>query len=234
MRVGHEERAVAPEVSRDQVLLLMAEGAQIVDVLPAREYSEDHLPGAVNLPLRKIETLARQVLEPDRAVVVYCADSGWDLSPRAACRLETLGFTEVYDYRTGIQDWKAAGLPSDGTNAARQSLADVVRRDVPTCSLGERVGDVRKRSAAAGSDACVVVSDDRVVLGLLRAAELQADPALPVEQVMRPGPSTYRPFVSVSEMRQIMEDRDLESSPVTTADGKLVGLVFRKDVGAAA
>ena len=64
------------EVSRDQVLLLMGEGAQIVDVLPAREYSEDHLPGAINLPLRKIETAARQVLNPDRAVVVYCADSG--------------------------------------------------------------------------------------------------------------------------------------------------------------
>lgn len=76
-----------------------------------------------------------------------------------------------------------------------------------------------------------MVSQDRVVLGLLRARELQADPGLPVEQVMRPGPSTYRPFVSVEEMRRIMIDRDLESSPVTTSDGKLVGLVRREDVG---
>jgi rhodanese-related sulfurtransferase/CBS domain-containing protein len=223
---------MAREVSRDQVLLLMGEGAQIVDVLPAREYGEDHLPGAVNLPLRKIETMARQVLDPDRAVVVYCADSACDLSPRAARRLETLGFTEVYDYATGLQDWKGAGLPIEGTSAQHPRLADVVRRDVPTCSLGERAGDARTRSEAASWEACVVVSEDRVVLGLLRAAELQADPDLLVEQVMRPGPSTYRPFVSVAEMRQIMEDRDLESSPVTTADGKLVGLVTRKDVGA--
>ncbi|HUC22021.1 MAG TPA: CBS domain-containing protein, partial [Streptosporangiaceae bacterium] len=109
---------------------------------------------------------------------------------------------------------------------------DVVWRDVPTCSLTERLGDVRSRAAAAMSEACVVVSEDRVVLGLLRSAELQADPGLLVEQVMRPGPSTYRPFVSVAEMRRTMTEHNLENSPVTTSDGKLVGLVTRKDVGA--
>ena len=137
----------------------------------------------------------------------------------------------MYDYRTGLQDWKGAGLPIEGTNAQRPRLVDVVRRDVPVCSLSERLGDVRARVVAAGWDACVVVSQDRVVLGLLRAKELQADPGLPVEQVMRPGPSTYRPFVSVEEMRHTMIDRDLESSPVTTSDGKLVGLIRRQDVG---
>jgi Rhodanese-like domain len=55
---------------------LMDEGAQVVDVLPAREYAEDHIPGAINLPLRRIETEGRQVLDPDRPIVVYCADSG--------------------------------------------------------------------------------------------------------------------------------------------------------------
>jgi rhodanese-related sulfurtransferase len=74
--LGAEEAAMAREISREQVRLLMDEGAQIVDVLPAREYSEDHLPGAINLPLRRIETEARQILDPSRPVVVYCADSG--------------------------------------------------------------------------------------------------------------------------------------------------------------
>jgi CBS domain-containing protein len=137
----------------------------------------------------------------------------------------------VYDFRTGKQDWMGAGLPIEGTNAQRPRLVDVVRRDVPTCSLGERLGDVRKRVIAAGWDACVVVSQERVVLGLLRAKELQADPDLPVDRAMRPGPSTYRPFVSVAEMRRIMTDRKLENSPVTTSDGKLIGLVRKQDVG---
>jgi len=124
-----------------------------------------------------------------------------------------------------------AGLPTEGTNTQRPRLVDVVRRDVPTCSLGERLGDVRERVIAAGWDACVVVSHERVVLGLLRANELQADSHLLVDQVMRPGPSTYRPFVSVADMRGTMIDRNLESSPVTTSDGKLVGLVRKQDVG---
>jgi CBS domain-containing protein len=138
----------------------------------------------------------------------------------------------VYDYQAGKEDWMGAGLPTEGTNAQRPRLADVVRADVPTCSLGERLGDVRDRVAAAGWDACVVVGRDRVVLGLLRARELRADPQVPVEEVMRPGPSTYRPFVSVAEMRRTMAERDLENSPVTTSDGKLVGLVRKQDVGA--
>ena len=123
-----------------------------------------------------------------------------------------------------------AGLPTEGTNAQRPRLVDVVRRDVPTCSLGERLGDVRDRVRAAGWDACVVVSQNRTVLGLLRSKELDADPDLPVEQVMRPGPSTYRPFVSVEEMRRIMTERNMDGSPVTTSDGKLVGLVREQDV----
>lgn len=67
---------MARSIDRDQVQRLMAQGAQIVDVLPAREYGEDHLPGAVNLPLRNIEAEALHVLDPSRPVVVYCADPG--------------------------------------------------------------------------------------------------------------------------------------------------------------
>jgi rhodanese-related sulfurtransferase len=64
------------DIDRDEVRRLMEQGAQIVDVLPAREYGEEHLPGAINLPLRKIETEAIRALDPSRPVVVYCADSG--------------------------------------------------------------------------------------------------------------------------------------------------------------
>ena len=62
------------EIDRERVRRLMERGAQIVDVLPAQEYGEDHLPGAINLPLRRIESEAGRVLDPRRPVVVYCAD----------------------------------------------------------------------------------------------------------------------------------------------------------------
>ncbi|HEX8099310.1 MAG TPA: rhodanese-like domain-containing protein [Actinomycetota bacterium] len=60
-------------VDREEVQRLISQGAQVVDVLPAEEFEEDHLPGAVNLPLRKIEN-ARNLLDPNRPVVVYCWD----------------------------------------------------------------------------------------------------------------------------------------------------------------
>jgi phage shock protein E len=67
--------AVAQVIDRETVRRLIEQGAQIVDVLPAEEYGEDHLPGAVNLPLRKIETEASRALDHARPIVVYCADS---------------------------------------------------------------------------------------------------------------------------------------------------------------
>jgi len=63
------------EVSRQEVQDLMKQGVQLVDVLPTEEFRDDHLPGAINLPLRKIETEAKRALDPSRPVVVYCWDS---------------------------------------------------------------------------------------------------------------------------------------------------------------
>jgi len=66
---------MAQEIDREGVRRLIEEGAQVLDVLPAKKYGEDHLPGAINLPIRRIEADARRVLDRDRPIVVYCADS---------------------------------------------------------------------------------------------------------------------------------------------------------------
>jgi predicted transcriptional regulator len=109
----------------------------------------------------------------------------------------------------------------------------MARKDVPTCALTEKLGDVKARVDAAGWNAVVVVNDERVVLGLLRSKELALDAAQPIEKVMRPGPSTFRPYVSLHEMLHSMVDHKLENAPVTTSDGRLVGLLLQKDVVAA-
>ena len=61
-------------IDRNEVQRLLSEGAQLVEVLPREEYDEEHLPGAIHLPLRRIETEARDRLDLDRAVIVYCYD----------------------------------------------------------------------------------------------------------------------------------------------------------------
>ncbi len=152
------------------------------------------------------------------------------MSPRAAWRLESLGFTEVYDYTVGKLDWMAAGLPTEGTNVKRPRAGDLARKDTPTCKLGERLSEVRDRVRALGWDAVVVVNDERVVFGLLRANELALDGDQPIAQAMRPGPSTFRPYVLAEEMAHSMVEHKLESSPITTSDGRLVGLLLQKDL----
>lgn len=151
------------------------------------------------------------------------------MSPRAAWRLESLGFREVYDYVAGKVDWMAAGLPTEGTNAAHPRAGDAARKDAPTAGLQERLGDVRDRVRAMGWESVVAVNEERVVMGLLRSKELDGHPDLRVEQAMRPGPSTFRPYVAIKEMATFMVEHQLESSPITTSDGRLVGLLLRQD-----
>ena len=132
----------------------------------------------------------------------------------AAWRLESLGFSEVYDYTDGKLDWMAAGLPTEGTNANKPLAGTVARRDVPTCGLHERVREVRERVSGAGWDGCVVVNDERVVLGLLRSEQLSAGHEdEEVERVMLAGPSTFRPYVSIEEMAHYMLEHDLDPHP---------------------
>src|SRR5438132_1302048 len=106
-------------VDRDELVTLIREGAQLVEVLPAEEYATDHLPGAVNIPLRELDERAPVELDGARPVIVYCWDIACDLSPRAGRRLERLGFSTVYDYTVGKLDWLAAGLRTEGTNNDR-------------------------------------------------------------------------------------------------------------------
>jgi CBS domain-containing protein len=63
----------------------------------------------------------------------------------------------------------------------------------------------------------------------LRSKELSQDGDLSMEQAMRPGPSTYRPHVLLKELVEKMVEHQVESSPITTSDGKLVGLLIRAD-----
>jgi rhodanese-related sulfurtransferase len=53
---------------------LLANGAQLVEVLPRAEFTEEHLPGAVSLPLKELDATTTSTLDRTRPVVVYCWD----------------------------------------------------------------------------------------------------------------------------------------------------------------
>ncbi len=161
------------------------------------------------------------------------------MSPRAACRLESLGFTHVYDYVTGLADWTANGLPSEGTTVGvfREGVAcrgllrarDALRSDTPTCGLEERVGDVAERVKSAGQRQCIVTSEDGIVLGRLRDRALKGNPDATVESVMESGPTTIRPDISLEEITEQMRAKGAGSVVVTTSTGHLLGVLYRED-----
>src|SRR6266446_289738 len=115
------------------------------------------------------------------------------MSPRAAWRLESIGFTRVYDYVAGKADWGSFGLPLEGTKGAR--AGEYVRVDVPTCRLEKRLQEVRRSVSAAGWDTCIVVNESRVVLGRLGRNALGIDDESSVEDAMTEGPRTVRPSI---------------------------------------
>jgi phage shock protein E len=58
-----------------QLRSLLDQGdVQLVEVLPAEEYEEEHLPGAVNVPLKTLDAGSVAGLDRSRPVVVYCWD----------------------------------------------------------------------------------------------------------------------------------------------------------------
>jgi rhodanese-related sulfurtransferase len=64
------------EIDRNGLRKMVEAGAQLVEVLPTDEYLEEHLPGAISLPLRRLDADAATVLDRNRPVVVYC----WDVA----------------------------------------------------------------------------------------------------------------------------------------------------------
>jgi len=150
------------------------------------------------------------------------------MSPRAASRLETLGYGSVYDYVAGKADWGSAGLPLEGENGSTTRAAAHASTDVPTCRLDESLQTVRRRVGDAGWEICFVVDAGGVVIGRLGRRAFGSDDDLAVAVAMTEAPNTVRPSARIGDLVERMRRQDLSSLPVTTSDGRLVGLLLRE------
>lgn len=61
-------------VDLDELRRLLADGAQLVEVLPREEYEELHLPAAIHIPLKQLDAESAQQLDAGRDLIVYCWD----------------------------------------------------------------------------------------------------------------------------------------------------------------
>lgn len=54
--------------------LLAEERGQLIEVLPEAEFEDEHLPGAINIPLKQLHLERVQQLDRERPVIAYCHD----------------------------------------------------------------------------------------------------------------------------------------------------------------
>ncbi len=127
----------------------------------------------------------------------------------------------------GKAAWMGMDLPFEGESGPEERAGAVADRDVPTCGLDEKVGEVAGRLGDA--ELCVVV-EDGLVMGLLEGDAL-GDTSKTAAEAMSPGPSTFRPPVPKGELAHYLDDHELDRTLITTLDGRLVGIVRRQDLG---
>jgi|SRR5579864_5087828 len=155
------------------------------------------------------------------------------MSARAACRLETLGFAEVYDYVAGKVDWLVHERPVEGSRAGEPTVGVFARDDVVTCAPTDRAGDVRERVAGSPYPFALIISQGRVLLGRAPMSALEARPDAAIEEVMDPGPSTVRPHKTAEGVASDLKQKELRWAIVTTPEGELIGVATRTELEAA-
>jgi len=80
----------------------------LINVLPRGAFNREHIRTSISVPVEEpsfLEQVEAVTGRKDRKIVVYCANFECDASPKAAKKLEDAGFTEVYDYEGGTEDW---------------------------------------------------------------------------------------------------------------------------------
>lgn len=145
------------------------------------------------------------------------------MSPRAAWRLERLGFSEVYDYVAGKVDWMATGLPTVRAEPTSRVI-DAVSNDFPTCRQDDDAEAVLQQLRSSGSSYAVVVNNERIILGKVRLKALEEADG-PVEEVMEPGPATVRAHDDLQSTLDRIRRRKVSELLVSTPDGRLIGAI---------
>jgi rhodanese-related sulfurtransferase len=105
-----------PEVNAAQALKLYQAGdALFVDSRERKDYDQDHIPGAINLPQRewaKLWPTAKEKLPKDRLLVLYCYGMHCGLSTRQGKALLGQGYAKLVILDYGWKTWTGHGYPT--------------------------------------------------------------------------------------------------------------------------
>ena len=150
------------------------------------------------------------------------------MSPRAAWQLERMGFTRVYDFVGGKVEWIVGGLPVEGTGPHYFLAGEIVETNRPTCRPEDAVSEAFRLMDEAGATFCLVTNAEGVLLGRIRANNVDRDASGSVADVMEPGPATVRRVEPLKPLVERMKRAGVKAIPVTDEKGLLLGVVERE------
>lgn len=90
-------------INLDTAKAKIKEGAYLIDVRSKQEYIENHIQGAINIPVDEIENPKKKIISKNDVVIVYCKSGG--RSKQAADKLINMGYQHVYDFGA-MENWK--------------------------------------------------------------------------------------------------------------------------------
>jgi hypothetical protein len=151
------------------------------------------------------------------------------MSPRAAWRLEGIGFERVYDFVGGKLEWRVEGLPTEGIGPFYLVVDMNVRPPTATCRADALAGQIRSELEPGPDSICAVTNVEGIVLGRVRWKDLPADDDVRAEEFMQLGPATVRPTEELRGLVDRMRKAGVKTILVTTPKGRLVGTLYRDD-----
>lgn len=134
-----------------------------------------------------------------------------------------MGF-EAHEYSAGKADWISAGWETWRAPDSPRQARDAMETDVATCAPEASVGQVAEMLERSKS--VLIINSERVVLGRIRANQLEGAPEGAVaESLMRPGPVTVRPLEPLEPLLHRMKHANVTEMVVTSSEGVLLGVV---------
>jgi rhodanese-related sulfurtransferase len=110
VKVENMPRTVLITIEGLLEMMINRDKLKLIDVLSEKDYKSGHIPGAINLPIDNLETLAKEHLEKSDTIVVYCGGYDCQASTRATKRLLEMGYEKTLDFKAGKRGWVHAGL----------------------------------------------------------------------------------------------------------------------------
>jgi CBS domain-containing protein len=107
-----------------------------------------------------------------------------------------------------------------------------MEREFPTCQLSDSLKEAKRRAQQLGFNLCPVVNEQGIVLGVIREEMWKKDQVRSAEEVMEPGPTTFRPSYPVDDATEFLDKQNADAVLVTSSDGKLLG-IFKRNKNAA-